>query len=634
MIKLVVLIETSKRNYITEQSFGYKGILQYDLNVGCRHTDSDSNRFLWCLTRDGLNRRHVVGFAARHGVGLDVDRKQSLSLLVALLIVSGDVSQNPGPRQRCHCPVCKTCVRKRGIQCDGCDKWVHPECVNLSEQEYNRLGESDEQWFCPACHDEAAQENELNDMFADLRTEMNMQGLRVAHINCCSLIGKFTEINMLLQNCNVDVLGITETHLNQRIEDRGIAVEGYELQRFDRVHKKGGGCLVYYREDLDVVPRPDLRNNELEAIWIEVICKSQRLLIGTVYRAPDNTEFYDIFEDAIYKIWQTRNNILIMGDSNSDLLRRNTNTDLGTQGKKLQRILNRYSLKNVTKSPTRIAKTSETLIDLILTSNESKVAKAGTSELSISDHKLVYSIIKLHRARQEPRIITVKNYKNIDTGKLQKTMDSTPWWIGNIFEDVDDVWNTWELLYNDVINEFVKTRKAKVRTNSLPWITTEERKALNRRYRLLCKWQRTKDPHDHDSYKKARNFAKKSLKSAESNYWKVEFQKANNSKDFWNTVKRVQRKRTSKRIGPIEDDNGVIQTDDTIKADLINDYVTSVREDLAKKLPTTQQPKHSFISRVTPTLDIIDIDEEHLKSKFIRSNQKKQLDQTILKRET
>ena len=65
MLKLIVLIETSKRNNIIELSFGYKGILRDDLNVGCRHNDSDSNRFLWCFTRDGLNRRHV-GFAARH----------------------------------------------------------------------------------------------------------------------------------------------------------------------------------------------------------------------------------------------------------------------------------------------------------------------------------------------------------------------------------------------------------------------------------------------------------------------------------------------------------------------------------------------------------------------------------------
>ena len=249
---------------------------------------------------------------------------------------------------------------------------------------------------------------------------MNMQqGLRVAHINCCSLIGKFAEINMLLQNCNIDVLGITESHLSQRIEDKEIAVEGYELQRFDREHKKGGGCVVYYREDLDVIPRPDLKNNEIEAIWIEVICKSQRLLICTVYRAPDNNDFYDIFDEVISQIWQTRSNLLIMGDLNSDLLRKNAHTDLGTQGKKLQRILNRYTLKNVIKCPTRVSKTSETLIDLILTSNVSKIAKAGASELSISDHKLVYSIIKLHRARQEHRII--EHSENVQKHRYRET---------------------------------------------------------------------------------------------------------------------------------------------------------------------------------------------------------------------
>ena len=54
-----------------------------------------------------------------------------------------------------------------------------------------------------------------------------------------------------------------------------------------------------------------------------------------------------------------------------------------------------------------------------------------------------------------------------------------------MFEDIDDVVNTWELLYKDVVKEFVTERKAKVRSNSLPWITTEIRKLLNTRYCLL-----------------------------------------------------------------------------------------------------------------------------------------------------
>ena len=135
-------------------------------------------------------------------------------------------------------------------------------------------------------------------------------------------------------------------------------------------------------------------------------------------------------------------------------------------------------MKNVIKSPTRIDKTSETLLDLIIIGDSSKILKAGAEELSISDHKIVYCIVKLHRERKSPQIRTVKNYKNL---KEEQVVECTPWWISNIFDDKDDVWYAWEYIYNEIIKEFVTTRKAKVRTDSLPWITTKVRKKLNRR---------------------------------------------------------------------------------------------------------------------------------------------------------
>ena len=63
-----------------------------------------------------------------------------------------------------------------------------------------------------------------------------------------------------------------------------------------------------------------------------------------------------------------------------------------------------------------------------------------------------------------------------------------------MFEDIDDdVAKSWEVLYKGIIEEFITERKAKVRPNSLPWITTEIMKLLNKRYRLFKKWQKTKD---------------------------------------------------------------------------------------------------------------------------------------------
>ena len=179
----------------------------------------------------------------------------------------------------------------------------------------------------------------------------------------------------------------------------------------------------------------------------------------------------------------------MIGDINSDLLKNDFK-----DGKKLQVIMNSLGLKNVIRKPTRIDHTSQTLIDVILTSDTSKILSSGAFDPAISDHKLVYAIVKLQRNREKPKIKTVRNYKNIDVKSFKTTLENTPWWVSNVFEDIDDVANSWEVLYKGIVEEFIIERKAKIRTNSLPWITTEIRKLLNKRYRLLKKVAKNQRP--------------------------------------------------------------------------------------------------------------------------------------------
>ena len=90
--------------------------------------------------------------------------------------------------------------------------------------------------------------------------------------------------------------------------------------------------------------------------------------------------------------------------------------------------------------------------------------------------------------------------------QLKTTFEQTPWWITNIFDEVEDMLNIFELLYKDVIKEYVKTRMAKVKTKSLPWVTRKIRKLMNKRYKALLKWQRNKkDLQLKMLYKKLRN---------------------------------------------------------------------------------------------------------------------------------
>ena len=73
-------------------------------------------------------------------------------LALKILMLSGDISSNPGPI-RYPCTVCQKAVRsnQQGIQCDFCDRWTHRKCTNISISEYKRLGNSDDPFFCYIC---------------------------------------------------------------------------------------------------------------------------------------------------------------------------------------------------------------------------------------------------------------------------------------------------------------------------------------------------------------------------------------------------------------------------------------------------------------------------------------------------
>ena len=51
------------------------------------------------------------------------------------------------------CPLCALVVQDggNGLMCSRCDTWFHPECLYLTEEEFVRLSQSSESWFCDHC---------------------------------------------------------------------------------------------------------------------------------------------------------------------------------------------------------------------------------------------------------------------------------------------------------------------------------------------------------------------------------------------------------------------------------------------------------------------------------------------------
>ena len=184
------------------------------------------------------------------------------------------------------------------------------------------------------------------------------------------------------------------------------------------------------------------------------------------------------------------------------------------------------------------------MIDHILVTDKRKVVTHGVFDPCISDHSLVYIVLSFKRERKPPIYITVKNYKDVDIKTLQSDFQQTPWWVTSVFDDIDDTTSVWNDMYQAVIKEHINTRKVKVRSNSLPWMNSNLRKIMNKRYKLLIAAQKTgKVSKEWKEYKTARNKCTLELRKAKDRYWKENFSKAKSVEGILDTCQIVSGKR-------------------------------------------------------------------------------------------
>ena len=74
-----------------------------------------------------------------------------LTALSLILILSGDIQSNPGPRPpKYPCGICSRAVRngQDGIQCDQCDIWHHRDCMQMCMPVYVAMQNPDISRLC------------------------------------------------------------------------------------------------------------------------------------------------------------------------------------------------------------------------------------------------------------------------------------------------------------------------------------------------------------------------------------------------------------------------------------------------------------------------------------------------------
>ena len=96
-------------------------------------------------------------------------------------------------------------------------------------------------------------------------------------------------------------------------------------------------------------------------------------------------------------------------------------------------------VSQIIKEFTRVTENSRSLIDLLFVNNSHRIVQSGVLQLNLSDHFLVYCVVKSGIPKSPPKVIE---------NKLTKNLNQIPWSVLDSFDNIDDAvsaWNTYLL---------------------------------------------------------------------------------------------------------------------------------------------------------------------------------------------
>ena len=289
------------------------------------------------------------------------------------------------------------------------------------------------------------------------------RGLHFIHININSLLPKIDELRSIAQKSNASIIGITETKLDNSVLDAEIKIDGYDLMRSDR-NRHGGGVACYVRNGICFNKKTDIFSDDIENIFFEILFpNAQSITVGIFYRPPNQNTFLDIIQNDFHKLNTTKNEVYILGDLNINLSTNNKQPSSPLL-KQYKDFLCTYGLKQLVKSPTRITCTSSSIIDHVITNSNEKVSECGVIDIGISDHEMIFCTRKLVRNRPGiNKYIKSRSLKNYSPALFEEALKDLDFPNYQNYDDVDLAYTNFVEKLSRVIDSVAPIKQSKIR---------------------------------------------------------------------------------------------------------------------------------------------------------------------------
>ena len=352
--------------------------------------------------------------------------------------------------------------------------------------------------------------------------------LVVMQINVHGITSKLSLLKYLIDNSIADrcpdVIIVSETWLTPT--SPSVKIPGYKFVHKCRQDRKGGGVGILVSDSLRFLELNDLTSDvrENEVVTVELTLRTgKRCIVSLMYRAPNTAPpvFQCCYNSLICAMKKTKPYAIIIGlDHNLDFLKSiqhsstndfiHSNLDMGL-------------VPTITK-PTRITKSSATLIDNIIVSENLRGNFHSNILINdMSDHMPTICVLEsLKTAKKDNITITNRDTRPKNIAALKDHLQNYDWPVLLNSTSLDRNMETLDNVIQTEMNSCTPVKSRKISYRKLrkeAWLTPNLKMCTEKSKRLYCKSLKPGcSPSDLSTYQAYNKCLKRAIRTAKRLY--------------------------------------------------------------------------------------------------------------------
>ena len=402
------------------------------------------------------------------------------------------------------------------------------------------------------------------------------------YTNARSLVNKIQELKLIALNSQPDVIAITESWTHPGIPNSYLNIPNYNIasrhDRNDTHNGRGGGILIYVKDELQTAEVANQSPfNQYACIQIP-ISTNQILTFCVVYRSPNSTSNNN--QLLIEALQTVKNPAIVVGDFNYPLAKWEMLSGCTDSQQLIDLSLDKFWTQFVDFGTHQ----SGNILDLVFAEAGMIGEVRDEGQMGNSDHTVIFVETNhpfVRKGGSHERL----NYKHADFQKLRNIFRDCDWREELASEDMEECWSRFKLIYSNAVHQCVPLLKKKRKKNT-PWMTKELLKLLQQKRHAWKKHKQLQSADSWNAFSNIRKTLKKRIQKAKLRFEKEVAKNAKqNPKAFYAYIGGKRSNRTG--VGPLEDSQGNIVSDDAVQAQMLNDYYGTVfeAEDLPAPVP-------------------------------------------------